>query len=561
MASLMLTPCVTNNLVIIVDPPKSKPPSRISSPEASRTPSPTKIGARACAAEELHREALRQRREKAEALGSKRVERALFNRSEKEANAMRALASRMASAEEKRDQSRKQQIEKFERVRFLRQAAREARGKMQAARSERAESKAAMEINAAAKRAELLAQIAKTNAAKYHRCKEIGAAARAQDACERAVQLVVEKLEAHIAARTDKLEAMLTPVKAHNERVRSVANRAASERAAKAAEVGRAVREREARVAAKRAETIEATAAKAGARNEAARARTLRAAELAEAAKAETLRNMFARLQSARATRAAAHATPTKQAKARLDAKAHDIVLVNFAPAARPISPALAERLSECRTDAYLVAARMRAERRAIGATGRVWARRDLVRGLAKQHWAAVEAARARAVATRAAQAEAIGQRAARADARVIAIRAARTLKASAVSARRDAAARRRAAAATEKIARAAGAADAVRAARGRRATALAKIRAAAVRTEVKLAAASHARTERSRARAAASAKQSAAGVRASARRSTKLQGRVARARMLADRSRFGPAASVAKAPAAALPTISVSAD
>jgi len=544
MASLVLQPCLTDKLIVVVDKstPTGKLPSRLSSPtEEASTPTSdfAKLEQRGALAEANHQKAIRARQARAEALGSKRVEAVLSKRSEKEQAALRALAERMASADEKRDHSKKLQALKFERARFLRQAANDARAKMEDALKEKAESDAAKMDKAAAKRAALLAAIATTNAAKYQRAKEVVALVRSRYSLEEAERALTAKLEAHAAAREDKVDAIVADAKAHNEHVRTVTRRALAARLSDAAELETATRRKEAAAAAKREALLARTVAKAAKENVAAQVRAEAAQAQAKEAEAEALRVYYARLQRAELNREAALATPTKQAKARrntrqveareLDLAAQGLVFVE--PAKRSIKAALEERLCAMDTKEARAAVQLKAQRRAIGASGRVAARRSLVVGKAKQMNARVEAAAARRAGALAALAQKLADKAARANVQLGKVAAARKDKAAKFAGRRSVAAYAQAQAKALRLGKLQAEADAVRAALARHAKLRAQRRAAGLRYELA--------ARRAEARRAANVKIVVSKEGAAVRRAKVLKAKVNAAKKFTNKARF----------------------
>lgn len=545
MSALVLKPCLTDKLVIIVDKssPTGKMPSRLSTPteESPVEVNTEKLLARDAAAEANHKRAIRAKQAKAEELGTKRLEMVLCKRSEKEQAALRALASRMATADEKRDMSKKMQAEKFERARFLRQAASDARAKMESALKEKAQEDVDKVGKAAAKRAALLSAIATTNAAKYARAKEIVSKVRAQYSLEEAERALNAKLAAHAAAHEDKVDRIVRSAKAHNERVRHVQRRAAAERVSAAAALDSATKRKEADVERKRLEVIAATKAKAAKQNEAAVAVVAAAATQAKEETEEAIKNYYARMQRAASNRSHVLSTPTKQARARhhtrkVEARALDLAtqgLVFLDPPKRAITAKLECRLSEGDTAEARKAVALKVQRRMIGASGRVAARRSLLVSVARRSSDRVVMAAGRRAANAAALVAKVNAISARGERQVAAAKAARKELALAFAARRALVAQRQAAAKALAMDKAQREMDAVRNARGRHAKAMAARRGAGLRVAL---AARRVAVRRAAMDATHSAVKSTL---ASARRAAMLKSRVATAQKSADIKRF----------------------
>ncbi|KAJ1627970.1 hypothetical protein T492DRAFT_166808 [Pavlovales sp. CCMP2436] len=335
--SLVFSPLVSDQIVVVVVDmlARAKPPARLSSPDARSTP-PRSLEQRTETAEANHLQFLLAKKGRAEELGSRRVDAALSKRSEKEVAAMRALAAKMASSDELLNTSRKIQMLKFEKARFLRQAARDARAKLdEAVADANAHAKIKVE-RASAKHSQLLAGVAHTNALKIARAKEISAKTKAMLSLEAAEQALFAKMAAATARVDATLEARLSPVKAHNERVRSVAGRQQAQRSAAAAELELSARKREAVAESKRSEAIASKVAKATSTVERAASQAKNAAEQAELSRARIVHAMFVRLQAAESKRAALLATPTKQSRAR--ARTRDLESRHLGTAAQGLS-------------------------------------------------------------------------------------------------------------------------------------------------------------------------------------------------------------------------------
>ncbi|KAG8466920.1 hypothetical protein KFE25_008299 [Diacronema lutheri] len=467
---LVLTPIVSEQLVVVrFDDKKRKPPPRVASPEQSHCPSARTLERRSSAAEANHQHSLELKKARAAELGSRRVECALANVLAKRSSAMRALSARMASADEKRDTSKKLQALRFEKARFLRQAAREARDKLDAVRADAVAASLDKVERAAAKHRQLLTGVSLSNAARIQRAKHI--AEQARRSADGAVAALEHKLAAASGRADDALEAKRSPLKAHNERVRSVANRRSAERVAAAAQLAATTRRHEADVAAKRTERIAERVAKAGATAERAASHAKGAAELAEQSRARIVHAMFRRLQAAEATRAAALRTPTKQARAK--ARSVNTALLLVEPPTKRLPAALRARLEL--SDEARAACDAKAAPRAAAAAERAAARVDAVARAARALNARVCAAAAKRAAVAAARAAKCAAGAAAGATRAAAMRASRAAKASAAARARTAAAERFAALVGALVAASATDAERVRTARGRRAARLAR--------------------------------------------------------------------------------------
>ncbi|KAJ1627963.1 hypothetical protein T492DRAFT_875867 [Pavlovales sp. CCMP2436] len=491
--SLVFSPLVSDQIVVVVVDmlARAKLPARLSSPDARSTP-PRSLEQRTETAEANHLQFLLAKKGRAEELGSRRVDAALSKRSEKEVAAMRALAAKMASSDELLNTSRKIQMLKFEKARFLRQAARDARAKLDEAVAD-ANAHAKLKVErASAKHSQLLAGVAHANALKIARAKEISAKTKAMLSLEAAEQALLAKMAAATARVDATLEARLSPVKAHNERVRSVAGRQQAQRSAAAAELELSARKREAVAESKHNEAIASKVAKAANTVERAASQAKNAAEQAELSRARIVHAMFVRLQAAESKRAALLATPTKQSRAC--ARTRDLESRHLGTAAqglsfveepkRAISDALESRLLRPADADDVVRAlnlTTAAERAAANCARAIGTKASLLEKLAAAH-ARVPAAQAQRATAAAALAAGLAAVAAAAGARLAARAAGRAGKAAAAAARRAAAAQCVLEWRSVELASAAEAADKVLSASGRAAAAVCSVRTQAFR-------------------------------------------------------------------------------
>ncbi|KAJ1627979.1 hypothetical protein T492DRAFT_908825 [Pavlovales sp. CCMP2436] len=453
-----------NIVVVVMDMlARANPPARLSSPDARSTP-PRSLERRTKTAEANHLQFLLAKKGRAEELGSRRVDAALSKRSEKDVAAMRALAAKLASSDELLNTSRKIQMLKFEKARFLRQAARDARAKLDEAVAD-ANAHAKLKVErASAKRSQLLVGVAHANALKIARAKEISAKTKTMLSLEAAEQALLAKMAAATARVDATLEARLSPVKAHNERVRSVAGRQQAQRSAAVAELELSARKREAVAESKHNEAIASKVAKAASTVERAASQAKNAAEQAELSRARIVHAMF-------------------QSRAR--ARTRDLESRHFGTVAqglsfvdepkRAIFDALESRLLRP-ADADDVARALNlataAERAAANCARAIGIKAALVQKLAAAH-ARVPAAQAQRAAAAAALAAGLAAGAAAADARLAVRAAGRADKAAAAAARRAATAQRVLERRSAELANAAEAADKVLSASGRAAAAV----------------------------------------------------------------------------------------
>ncbi|KAJ1627986.1 hypothetical protein T492DRAFT_875914 [Pavlovales sp. CCMP2436] len=425
-------------VVVVVDMlARAKPPARLSSPDARSTP-PRSLERRTETAEANHLQFLLAKKGRAEEIGSRRVDAALSKRSEKEVAAMRALAAMMASSDELLNTSRKIQMLKFEKARFLRQAARNARAKLDEALAD-ANAHAKLKVeHASPKHSQLLAGVAHTNALKIARAKEISAKTKAMLSLEAAEQALLAKMAAATAAQA-------VAESKHNEAIASKVAKAAS--------------------------TVERAASQAK-----------NAAEQAELSRARIVHAMFVRLQAAEYKRAALLATPTKQSRARAHAFVNEPKrAISDALESRLLRPADADDVARARNLATA------AERTVSNCSRAIGTKAALLQKLAAAH-ARVPAAQAQRATAAAALAAGLAAGAAAADARLAARAAGRSVKAAAATARRAATAQRVLERRSAELANAAEAADKVLSASGRAAAAVCSVRTQAFRTAARAA-------------------------------------------------------------------------